>query len=233
MDGFWRIILPLFTGTNAILSGLCLPKITSDFPTYTLTDVVHDVRERFSAQDRLDLVSSMPEFSATVGGVTDILIGSRYKRYFPKEVYEFEDGLGIFQSVFTGVGGSRGVFNGTHKGFAPTSGSHFSSAAAYYTPSVNDYHRMRRLEYSIPQLCEKPPPSNDEMVGSFCCENTDPSEPHRASFCENNNLCMQAKGFPKMSSDFRISSRQALKSHIGALTVGIVSHVSKAPFLSL
>lgn len=194
-DGFWRIILPLHSGENAILSGLCLPKITSDFPTYTLTDVVQDVQGRINALGRPELAAAIPNFSTNVGGGTDILLGSRYKRYFPKEVYEFEDGLSILKSVFLGIDGTRGVFNGAHKGFAPTSGTHFTSAAAYFTPAVNDYHRMRSRDSPLE---EKPSLPNYDMVDPFCCDNADPDMgTSRANFCGNHSLCMATKRTPK------------------------------------
>ena len=196
-DGFWRIILPLHNGENAIFSGLCLPKITSEFPTYTLTDVVQDVRKRCEGIGGQKLLSTLPNFPRSVGGGTDILLGSRYKRYFPKEVYVLEDGLSILRSVFLGVDGARGVFNGTHKGFAQTSGTHFTSASAYYTTAVNDYHRMRRVQDSLPLLGEKPVLSDYETDDTFCCENTDPNQMSASGVLCGNNLCFATKRIPK------------------------------------
>ena len=156
-DGYYRIILPLHNGENAIVSGLCLSKITADFPEFDLKEVVHDVRNKYREIAGQKLSSTMPQFPESAGGGTDILLGSRYLRYFPKLVHEFESGLGIFKSVFLGVNGARGVLNGPHKGFFRNSGgTHFISASAYYLQPTIDYLRMKSLEHSLPLVGKKP-----------------------------------------------------------------------------
>ena len=55
-----------------------------------------------------------------VGGYTDILIGSKYNRYFPKPIFKLEAGLEIFESVFVSPCGSREVVSGPHKEFSET-----------------------------------------------------------------------------------------------------------------
>ena len=197
-DGIWRIILPLYNGENAIFSGLCLPKITADFPTYTLTDVVTDVRGKCEEIGGQKLVSTIPEFPTVVGGGTDILLGSKYKRYFPKEVYELEDGLSILRSIFASADGTRGVFNGPHKGFlSAKNGTHFSTAAAYYTPAVNEYHRMKRLEMSVPLLGEKPTLTGDDIDEPICCDNADPDHLNEEIPCMSVSVCLAEKVTPK------------------------------------
>ena len=200
-DGYWRIILPLHDGQGAILSGLCLPQITADFPTYTLTDVVNDVRGKCGAIGGQKLLSRFPDFPTSAGGGTDILLGSRYKRYFPKEIYELEDGLSILRSVFSGVDGARGVLNGPHEGFGQAkNGSHFSTPAAYYTEIVNDYHRMirKRLENSIPLLGEKPTYTNDDVDEPICCQNIDPDLEQTQSIpCESVSVCLSERDAPR------------------------------------
>ena len=198
-DGYWRIILPLHDGQNAILSGLCLPKITADFPTYTLSDVADDIRGRCGAIGGQKLVSQLPQFPASAGGGTDILLGSRYKRYFPKDVYELEDGLSILRSVFSGVDGARGVLNGPHECFASAkNGSHFSTPAAYYTEAVNAYHHMKRVQSSTPLLDEKLTVTNKDIDEPICCQNVDLDCNSVREFpCKSVSLCLSEKVLPK------------------------------------
>ena len=112
-DGVYAISLPLFDGTNITLSGLCVPKITSEFPTYPLSDVESDCKKWSEG-----VVMDLPRLPASVGGETDILIGSKYLRYFPKIVFEHITGLGVYLSKFQSHDGSRGVVNGPHPRFS-------------------------------------------------------------------------------------------------------------------
>ena len=50
-------------------------------------------------------------------GITDVLIGIKYLKYSSK-VFQFETGLGIFESIFNTPDGSTGVVGGTHKEFS-------------------------------------------------------------------------------------------------------------------
>ena len=59
----------------------------------------------------------LPKLPSTGGGDTDILIGIKYFKYFPKIIYEFESGLGIYESVFQSPCGSIGIVDGPHKEF--------------------------------------------------------------------------------------------------------------------
>ena len=42
-DGVYSICLPLQNGKNAMLCGLCMPKITTEFPVYDLGTVEEDI----------------------------------------------------------------------------------------------------------------------------------------------------------------------------------------------
>ena len=45
-DGVYSVSLPLYNRENAILSGLCMPKIMADFLFYALHDVEKDIRNK-------------------------------------------------------------------------------------------------------------------------------------------------------------------------------------------
>ena len=63
---------------------------------------------------KIGLVDHLPKLPSTVGGDTDILIGIKYF----KIIYEFESGLGIYESVFQSPCGSRGIVGRPHKEFS-------------------------------------------------------------------------------------------------------------------
>ena len=88
-----------------------------------------------------ELVSHLPRLPKHVGGDTDILIGSRYLKYFPEEVKKFESGLRIYESVFKGPDGTRGVLGGPHPGFAQfeksMNGALLTKFAYYLAPTVD------------------------------------------------------------------------------------------------
>ena len=92
-----------------------MPRITSRLPEYPLKDVESDLR-KWCTDD--DSCRYLPKLSSKVGGETDILLGSKYLRYFPKLVFEHESGLRILKSMFKSPCGSRGVVEGPHPKFS-------------------------------------------------------------------------------------------------------------------
>ena len=69
-----------------MLTGVALSKITSDFPIYDLTEVETEIREKCYKIGGQKLVSRLPRLPTQVGGDTDLLIGSKYLKYFPDDV---------------------------------------------------------------------------------------------------------------------------------------------------
>ena len=80
-DGVYSVCLPLQNGKNAVLSGLCIPKITTELPVYDLGTVEKDIQWRFM---KIGLVDHLPKLASMVGD-TDIFIGIKYFKYFPKD----------------------------------------------------------------------------------------------------------------------------------------------------
>ena len=117
VEGVYSICLPLHNNRNAILTGLCLPKITTKFPTYELSKVETFIKEKCQ-NVKPKLVQYLPKLPKYVGGDTDILIGSKYNKYFPKSKFKLDSGLEIFESVFVSSDGSRGVVSGPHCEFS-------------------------------------------------------------------------------------------------------------------
>ena len=59
--------------------------------------------------------SMIPKFAKMVGGRIDLMLGSKYLRYFPKEVFQLLSGLTIYQSQFVDASGCTGAIGGPHK----------------------------------------------------------------------------------------------------------------------
>ena len=159
-EGVFSIRLPLYDGNNAVLSGLSMPKITTEFPLYNLGNVERDIRNECRKIGGESLVSRLPKLPSKVGGQTDILMGIKYAKYFPKKVFEFETGLGIYESVFKSRCGSRGVVSGPHKEFSKieknAKGLHVNGFV-YLQPPVDEFNKIWKLQYEIPLLGVKMP----------------------------------------------------------------------------
>ena len=109
--GIYSIKLPLGKGGCAILTGSCLDQITEEFPKHPLAQIAADIQTEFNKTGRKD---KLPRLPSTVGGNTDFMIGVKYLRYFPKEVFQLPSGLTIFKSPFKNLDGSYGVVGGPH-----------------------------------------------------------------------------------------------------------------------
>ena len=171
--GVYSICLPLHDGTNVTLSGVCMPKITSRLPVYPLGDVESDLAKWCSDAG----VSHDLKLSSQVGGDTDILIGSRYLRYFPKLVYEHESGLRLHRSVFQSPCGSRGVVEGPHPSFSEVERQFFgnpvnTAVQSFFVDSVQVIRSRWKLEREVPFLgLEADPRPDSDFPG--CCSHTD------------------------------------------------------------
>ena len=143
-DGVFSICLTLHDGREAELSGLCLPKITATLPDYELSvvenDLIHDYRLNGPKNGR-----KLPKLPKKVGGDTDILLGARYRRYFPQLIYQGDSGLGIYESAFMSPDGTRGVVTGPHKEFSKAENTFFSSqhVRAYNSFYTKEYLAVR------------------------------------------------------------------------------------------
>ena len=118
--GIYQLRLPLHNGKNAVLSGVCLDKITSTFPQYPLHgQVIDDIHKAYklSGGD----TKNLPAVPRYVGGDVDFMIGVKYLRYHPEKVFSLPSGLTIYESPFVNVDGSRGVVGGPHAVFTAIS----------------------------------------------------------------------------------------------------------------
>ena len=191
-EGVYAICLPLADGQNAILSGLVLPTITGVFPMYELTNVENDIRNRCLEGGEPEF-SSLPKLPKKVGGDTDILIGSKYLRYFPREIHKFESGLTICESVFSSSDGTRGIVGGPHEEwekFERSSGVAMSNVV--YKATTLIVRESWTIERDVPLLGEKEQFSQEDIDEPICCEMLDFSLPNDSMVkCDVAPVCGQ------------------------------------------
>ena len=177
--GEWSIILPLKSGYDAIISGVCMEKVTAEFPDYDLADVEKDVREKIEDDS---LLQQLPKLAQRVGGDTDILLGSKYLRFHPREVWRCDEtGLSVADSVFLSVDGTTGVINGPHAKFSEIERKHWLQKGqghfnlntfSYYTQSVIDYRAAyERSFYSTLVFGDKCDLSHQSLSEQNLCGN--------------------------------------------------------------
>ena len=70
-DGVFSVRLPLGNGRETVLSGLCLNRVTAEFPVYTLREVEKDVKKICKKHGGETLVRKLPKLASKVGGETD------------------------------------------------------------------------------------------------------------------------------------------------------------------
>ena len=111
--GIYQLTLPLNNKSEVCLVGSCLDKITHDFPMYPIEGrVVNDIMQACDSAgfDK----SKLPKFAKVAGGSVDLMLGSKYLRYHPKEVFQLLSGLTVFRSQFVDSSGCTGVIGGPH-----------------------------------------------------------------------------------------------------------------------
>ena len=102
--GIYSVCLPLKDGSNAVFSGVCMDRVTMEFPSYDINEVECDLRSQCES-DGGDL-GALPKLPDKVGGDTDILIGAKYFYTHPREVYRSKSGLAVFDSPFLSPDGT-------------------------------------------------------------------------------------------------------------------------------
>ena len=114
--GIYQVKLPLCSGSDAILSEVCLEKITESFPTYPLQGkVMQDIISSY--KNTAGNPSDLPKVPVSVGGNIDFMIGIKYLRHHPKLIYQLPSRLSIYESMFKNSDGTRGVIGGPHEVF--------------------------------------------------------------------------------------------------------------------
>ena len=69
---------------------VCLNTVTAKFPVYPLGVVGRDINEHCVKLKGKSACSHLPKLPKNVRGQTDIMIGIKYIKYFPKEAYRLQ-----------------------------------------------------------------------------------------------------------------------------------------------
>ena len=98
-EGIYSVTLPKFDGSDATLTGAALKKITVTFPQYPLNEqVIQDINTAFKMNGGDP--STLPKLPSTIGGDVDFIVGIKYLRYHPKQIFQLPSGLTIYHSIF-------------------------------------------------------------------------------------------------------------------------------------
>jgi hypothetical protein len=98
--------------TKATITGLRMPHVTTPFPVMKLMEAWEDAQAHAN-KERPKI--SLPTVDKEIGGCeTDILLGIKYIRYFPKLVYTLPSGLQVYRGVFKSASGNQAVLGGPH-----------------------------------------------------------------------------------------------------------------------
>ena len=89
------------------MSGLCLDKVTGTFPVFPLGMVENDIKEHHQNFGNVP-TGKLLRLPDKVGRDTDIMIGIKYMKYSPKEIYHLPGSLPIYEAVFRNSDGSNG-----------------------------------------------------------------------------------------------------------------------------
>ena len=196
--GVYSIALPIKNGDNVTITGVCMEKVTAKLPEYDLTGVEKDVHEMCRKEGGDALVQKLPKLASKVGGETDILLGSKYLKIHPREVWQSEDsGLSVAHSSFFSEDGSTGVINGPHPLFTEMEEKHWRNeghmALSYYSDAVIEYRAAYKFSTDESPFGEKCDFdfSEDEACGL-----------QQKSILDNPNVSHVAKRAPKCVKTF-------------------------------
>ena len=179
--GLYRVKLPLSTGNYAQLSGICLPKLTDNFPLYSLCDAEKSLFDTAGA-----IAKTFPKLPKTAGGKVDMMIGISYFRYFPKLVFQSPTGLAIFKSVFRGSDGTTGVLGGPHKSFSRTFDAHLS--ATFYTELAH-IRKLSIVESPVTPSLDQTAYRSNVLKSFEAAENAGSQITYRCTTCRSCKDC--------------------------------------------
>jgi len=151
--GSYNVTLPLHDAKTVTLSGVCLDRITSNFPTYMLKEVEREIHHHYQSSGGK---RQLPKLPPSVGGEIHLMIGIKYLRYHPKLVHQLKSGLSLYESSFTSSDGGRGVVGGPHRVFtevhknffnSPNSSIFFSETCELLRGDQHSYNEVSLLGY--------------------------------------------------------------------------------------
>ena len=212
--GVWEIDLPLRKPTvdgevDACMSGLCLETVTKEFPKTVLKTAFDELKCKWESLGNQGDLPTLPEW---VGGETDIIIGSQYLKFHPKEIFQMHSGLTIYESKFLGSDGSTGVLGGPHPSFSVSiqnpNPTHFG-LGVFLTDATSVYREKWAASMSVSLI------GNKDLGGEDWDEcltaNRAPSNMKRHQQMEDAGTevtyrCVECRGCSKCKTSGRIES---------------------------
>ena len=109
-----RFTLPLIDGKRrATITALVMPQVTAPFPIWDLTEATEELYEAWKEDVG---TRPMPKPPQMIGGTEiDIMLGIKYLKWFPRILYQLNDGLAIYRTVLMPADDCDGVLGGPHK----------------------------------------------------------------------------------------------------------------------
>ena len=146
--GVYSIDLPTHDGDNVRFTGVCLDDITGVLPTYPLRgQIEQDIVKEYQKLGHNP--SDLPKLPAAIGGAVDFMIGIKYARYYPKQIFQLPCGLTISESIFQNAdGGGRGVLSGPHPVFTMIA-RHFYNQHAALRVFLTNQLKLCHLPYYV------------------------------------------------------------------------------------
>ena len=143
-----RFSIPLSDGkTRCTITALCMPEVTSEFPVWELEAAETELNYYYNAW--YPHGDPLPKAPNKVGGTpVDIMLGSRYLKWFPRLRYMLDSGLAMYQSVFLSPNGKEGIIGGPHNSWR-----HLGETA----------HLLNRV-YTVEQSLDEAPVHEPDLV---------------------------------------------------------------------
>ena len=135
--GIFQVKLPLFNGSEATFSKVCLDQITVKFPQNPLKGIVEeDIAAGYKRQGNSS--RDLPQLPQSVGGDTDFMLGIKYLRYYPEKMFQLPSGL-------KNADGTRGVVGGPHKVFTEIESKYHMNTATF----LSDHYKLFKSGYQV------------------------------------------------------------------------------------
>ena len=230
--GRYEVKLPLASGKDCSMSGVCLDKITTNLPTYPLKgDIERDIHKAYKSSGKSP--KELPALFQSVGGDVDFMIGSQYLREYPNQIFKLPSGLTIYESPFLNPDGSRGVIGGPHPLISLIDYQHWrGDSANHITTYLSQQYQLYRLGFQVnPDCCllvSKPSHELDTMddnnlhdniytvrqkLRNFeAAENAGSVIDYRCPDCHGCTKCKNSEQINKISMENEAEQREIEKS---------------------
>ena len=146
--------------TQATITSLRMPHTTSKFPLWKISEAWEDIQRDYHSMDPKH--KPLPPAPSKIGGEeVDLMLGIRYKKYFPELICILPCGLGIHKSKFSAPNGELTILGGPHPAWRHATDivdylgvSSFFTAElrAFQTVSQNLHHLYHPVEHLPDEL---------------------------------------------------------------------------------